>query len=295
MKLGLLAFDLGDSYDITDIVTYAMKAEESNFTRFWLGEHYSKNLWCNPEPLLPVILGMTEDIKVGAAGILLKLHSSYRVALNFKLLNSFFPNRVDLGLAKGTIIPTVTDHLYDAESIKPTPVDQKIQNIFSYYSDETSFEEKEVFIPPIKYPVPNVWILSISYRTLDLCIQHQCGYSRSLFHSSSNLDFSKDEILKFKESYFKKHGEEPKINIAFSGLIGSSMEDAKKRFSKSAYTNSSVVVPNIIGCKNYFQDKLMSMYEDYGVDEFVFLDLSPTFENKMKNVEILGEIISQQA
>ena len=90
---------------IQDIIEYAVHADELNFSRFWLTEHHDddKDLpYGSPEMLIALIVGMTERIKVGAAGVLAKIHEPYFTASNFKFLNNLFSNRIDLGLAKSS-------------------------------------------------------------------------------------------------------------------------------------------------------------------------------------------------
>ena len=112
IKIGLLDFGIRDNkknsglQSLYDVVDYAVRADELGFNRFWMAEKYNFDYyagWSNPEVLVPVIAGMTEQIRVGMAGILLPFHSPFRVSLNFKLLNNLFSNRIDLGLAKGLV------------------------------------------------------------------------------------------------------------------------------------------------------------------------------------------------
>lgn len=110
ITLGLLEFGYHQKNTnslsvIQDVIDYVVKADELGFSRVWLTEHhnfYRTSPWSNPEMLLPVLLGSTERIRIGMAGILINYHSPYRVALNFKLLANLYPRRVDLGLANGT-------------------------------------------------------------------------------------------------------------------------------------------------------------------------------------------------
>ncbi len=104
----------------------------------------------------------------------------------------------------------------------------------------------------------------------------------------------KEEFLKFEESYYKKHSKKPIVNIAFSGILGSSVKDAQKRYEQSSYAKNDFIKPNLLGCKNYFQDKLLVFQEEFGVNEFIFLDLSPTFKNKLEGVEILGNLFQEE-
>ncbi|MEL6654219.1 MAG: LLM class flavin-dependent oxidoreductase [Bacteroidota bacterium] len=138
MKIGLLTFEIGmERNDAMQLFEYAQIADELGFSRFWLGEHYDDplNYWSNPEPLLPLLLGHTERINVGTAGILIRLHSPFRVATNFRLLNSMFMGRVDLGLAGGYAKDPVVEALTGKEVADFLAQDryQHTQEVISFY------------------------------------------------------------------------------------------------------------------------------------------------------------------
>src|SRR5262245_37551735 len=83
-------------------LTLAARGDELGYSRFWLAEHHSAgHAQSCPEVLLALIASMTSRIRVGSAGILLAYHSPYRIAQCFRVLESLFPGRIDLGLARG--------------------------------------------------------------------------------------------------------------------------------------------------------------------------------------------------
>src|SRR5688500_2986679 len=61
--------------------------ESLGFSRFWLGEHYSQACaWRNPEILIALLCAATDTIRIGVAGVLVKLYPSLLIAQNYKLL-----------------------------------------------------------------------------------------------------------------------------------------------------------------------------------------------------------------
>lgn len=292
MKFGILSFDMGESHDVTDIVKYGIKAEEAGLGKFWLGEHYGQILWSNPEPLIPVILGMTETITVGIAGILIDLHSAYRVALSFKLMNSLFPGRVDLGIAKGSTTEEYKNLMYDHKNGTSNTIIEKIDNLFHFFENEEKFVKDGITIPPSNYPNPNLWMLGLSYNSINFSLDHKCGFSRSLFHSSAIKTPLKLELLSFTEKFNILHSEQPKINVAISGVIGKSTKDAKYQFEKSVWNGNEFIIPNFLGDRYEFEDYIYKLQDEFGVNEIIFLDLSPTIRNKFDSLEVFNSIIS---
>ena len=290
MKFGILSFDVANKHSITSVIEHAVKVEEAGLTRFWLGEHYGATMWANPEPLIPIILGMTERINVGAAGILLNLHSSYRVACSFKLMNSMFPGRVDLGIAKGSSTDEFLTLLHDFQSGVPNNTQKKVEDLFSFFNNEDEYFEKGITVPPYKYPAPNLWMLGLSYNGLRDSLEYNANFSRSLFHNVSKHDTMTEELKQFTDQYGEKYGKKPKVNIAIAGIVGDSEKDAKDLHSQSMWGKNSFIHPNILSCKDKFTDYVLQLNHDYEVNEIIFLDLSPTLENKFQTIELLSEI-----
>lgn len=290
MKFGILSFDIANKHSITSVIEHAVKVEEAGLSRFWLGEHYGATMWANPEPLIPIILGMTERINVGSAGILMNLHSSYRVACSFKLMNSLFPGRVDLGVAKGSATEDILELMHDIQSGMANNTHKKVEDLFSFFNNEEEYFAKGITVPPYKYPAPNLWLLGLSYSGLKDALKYKSNFSRSLFHNVSNREPLNEELKAYTDQYGEKFGEKPKVNIAVSGVVGKSEIDAKNQHARSMWGKNTFILPNILAGKDKFTDYILQLNENYDVEEIIFLDLSPTLENKFETVELLGEI-----
>ena len=107
MRLGILDFcllreGLKPFHSLHESLLLAQEAERLGYSRFWMAEHHEL-LYAQqaPELMVPLVAGSTERIRVGVAGMLLKLHSPLRVAKAFRLLESVFPGRIDLGVGGG--------------------------------------------------------------------------------------------------------------------------------------------------------------------------------------------------
>ena len=87
---------------IKDSVELAQYSDQIGLKRFWLAEHHGSNSFagCSPEILIPRIASSTKNIRVGSGGVMLMHYSPYKVAENFRLLESMFPRRIDLGLGR---------------------------------------------------------------------------------------------------------------------------------------------------------------------------------------------------
>ena len=87
---------------INDTLNLSKVAEELGYYRFWISEHHNHPtiIGTAPEVLMAAIAAKTNKIRIGSAGIMLPHYSSFKVAEQFRVLNSLAPNRIDLGLGR---------------------------------------------------------------------------------------------------------------------------------------------------------------------------------------------------
>src|SRR5690625_6854169 len=80
----------------------AQHVEELGYNRYWLAEHH--NMPGIASSATVVIMGQianaTDRIRVGSGGIMLPNHAPLVVAEQIGTLESFFPDRIDLGLGR---------------------------------------------------------------------------------------------------------------------------------------------------------------------------------------------------
>ena len=87
---------------IADTLRLARAAERLGYARYWLAEHHnSSGLACAaPEVLIPRVASVTSRIRVGSGGVMLPHYAPLKVAEQFRMLETMFPGRIDLGLGR---------------------------------------------------------------------------------------------------------------------------------------------------------------------------------------------------
>src|SRR2546430_2670569 len=72
------------------------------YHRYWLAEHHSTPGLggSSPEVLIGQVAARTSRIRVGAGGVMLQHASALKVAETFRVLETLFPGRIDLGLGR---------------------------------------------------------------------------------------------------------------------------------------------------------------------------------------------------
>lgn len=93
---GSAAQSLRNSLDL------ARLADALGYTRYWVAEHHNMPSIASsaPEIMIGQIAAATERIRVGSGGVMLPNHAPLTVAERFKMLEAFYPGRIDLGLGR---------------------------------------------------------------------------------------------------------------------------------------------------------------------------------------------------
>lgn len=88
---------------ISAVIDTAIAADRLGYCRFWLSEHHQIPAMSTPAPAVVAsrVAAATENIRVGAGGIMLPNYSPLATAETFASLNAMFPGRIDLGLGRG--------------------------------------------------------------------------------------------------------------------------------------------------------------------------------------------------
>lgn len=300
-KISLSILEFGYRHDtysqdaILEIVEYARNADQAGFSRIWLGEHHSqmnKSCWSSPEMMIPILLGSTDRINVGTGGTLINYYSPYEKATNYKFLANLYPGRVDLGFANGSTNITVAKALFNRRIRKyPDNFLSNIKWIAEAYMNEELLQGQGVLIPPYGGDVPDLYLLSSSgFKNLDMAIKCKLNYSKSMFHSTLNIDFEKDNIERFRDNFYKANGVLPKINMCFMGICNAN--DAKAIKSAKEYMKAHIGGPlynEIVGGPSKFFDQLNEYSLKFGVDEFLLFDCSLSNEEKIEAVHLLSD------
>src|SRR5213083_492855 len=93
---GNVADALHETLDLAEL------CDRLGYRRYWLAEHHStKGLaGSSPEVLIGQVAARTSRIRVGSGGVMLQHYSSLKVAESFRVLETLFPGRIDLGVGR---------------------------------------------------------------------------------------------------------------------------------------------------------------------------------------------------
>jgi luciferase family oxidoreductase group 1 len=87
---------------LQESIELARLTDKLGFYRYWVAEHHASDALagCSPEVLLGRLGAETQHLRIGSGGVMLPHYSPYKVAENFKILQTLYPDRVDLGIGR---------------------------------------------------------------------------------------------------------------------------------------------------------------------------------------------------
>lgn len=109
MVIPLSALDLvpvsegmSSSQAVQHSLELARELDRLDYGRVWYAEHHNMPAIASTTPAMLIALAaqQTTKIRVGAGGVMLPNHAPLLVAEQFKLLESLYPGRIDLGLGR---------------------------------------------------------------------------------------------------------------------------------------------------------------------------------------------------
>ena len=86
---------------IAETIELAALCDQLGYHRYWLAEHHGTSLAsATPEILIARVAAETERIRVGSGGVMLTHYAPLKVAEQFRMLETLYPGRIDLGVGR---------------------------------------------------------------------------------------------------------------------------------------------------------------------------------------------------
>jgi luciferase family oxidoreductase group 1 len=171
---------------LQETIKLAQLTDELGYHRYWVAEHHASDALagCSPEVLLGRLGVETTQIRIGSGGIMLPHYSPYKVAENFKLLQTLYPDRVDLGIgrAPGTDPFTAAAIRYGSR-VGPEHFPNMVLDLQALLNDTdpaTPGMQNARAFPKVKTP-PELWMLGSSEDSCGLAASMGLPYNFAYF------------------------------------------------------------------------------------------------------------------
>jgi len=291
LRLGLL--DFGDllpgvspKETVHNSIRAAILAEQLGYSRYWAGEHHSlADAWGCPEIVLALLAANTKTIRIGTGAILLPIHSPFRIAEDFSLLENLFPGRIDLGVGRGSpafppnIPPLVDGKPEISHKDKLSLLCMLLLNALP--ADHPYFGARAI---PTPAKAPEVWLLAATFQGAMLAAALGLPLGLSIFHVGSK---DEPELIGAYRRAFKpsRLAEKPKWLVAVAGTCCASEAEAAAAIAQH---DNPWFVPKVCGSPQHCKEKFWDFARRYQTEEIMFYDVAKQAADREKSCKLLA-------
>ena len=299
----------------------AKYCDSLGLNRFWLAEHHGSTSFagCSPEILIPSLAAQTESNRVGSGGVMLMHYSPYKVAENFRLLESLFPNRIDLGLgrAPGSDAYQAGALAYGSKTTGPEFFTTKMNDLKSFLEGSVSSTEsfESVNVTPGLGKLPEVWLLVSSRQGAEYAAHFGLPMSLAYFIDPSCIDLAEVYRDNFQPSIFS---DEPKISVGVFSICADTDKEAEElSLSAAAWRqnsqkgifgafptlaeakssiNGDLVGTNdnrtFVGSPQTVRQKLQTLLDRVNPEELKIITICEPFSSRVRSYDLINQSFS---
>ncbi|NJN51535.1 MAG: LLM class flavin-dependent oxidoreductase [Gammaproteobacteria bacterium] len=152
---------------LRETIELAVITERLGYHRYWVAEHHGSQSFAgsSPEILIGQIAAHTSTMRVGSGGVMLMHYSPLKVAENFRVLETLYPNRIDLGVGRAPGSDGITAMaLAYGSKIGPEYFPAKLADLRAFVRGEPPYTEAlaAVRVTPVPSSAPELWMLASS-------------------------------------------------------------------------------------------------------------------------------------
>src|SRR3989475_2035070 len=171
---------------IQETLALARATDRLGYHRYWLAEHHSTPALAGPSPevLIPQVAAATTGIRVGSGGVMLQHYSALKVAESFRVLETLYPGRIDLGIGRAPGSDQLTaSALVSGDMPRVDDFPQKIADMLGFLSGTLPPEHPfaHVLAMPTGPTAPEVWLLGSSDQSAAMAAHFGTAFSFAHF------------------------------------------------------------------------------------------------------------------
>ncbi len=306
---------------LAETIETARLGERLGYHRFWVSEHHNSTMIAGsaPELLMVRLAGETQAIRIGSGGIMMPNHSALKVAENFRLLETLFPGRIDLGLGRAPGGDRVTAALLNpSNTFSEESYVTQLRHLQAYFRDEAATSYGPLLAVPQSPGIPSQWILSSSVGgSALLAAEYGLGLVIARFiNGNAGPEIAAQYRRAFRPSDTL---EAPRVLLAISVLCADTDEKAAQLRKLSDYTllkfergqfepmdryeaiadlefspeekariaaNSGRIVS---GTPEQVKEQLTALAAAYDTDEIIVTTMTHSREDRLRSFELLAE------
>lgn len=202
--------------------------DASGYLRFWATEHHSPHQSASPTLTAALAAAMTGRLRIGTAGVLLNYACPAQVAEDFRLLELYFPGRIDLGIA-GARAPS-GEALYLDGRPAPTPASYaaKVRTLVELVRGTHA-----VAVGPRGATQPPLWLCGTSRSSAELAGSLGMSYAFHRYVAGSSAA-AHDAIAAYRDAFRSSDGSAPYAMVACYGACAETHDGAVRQWAAAA-------------------------------------------------------------
>ena len=307
---------------ILETVELAQLADRLGYSRFWVSEHHNTNTLAGstPEVLIAHLGSQTQRIRLGSGGVMLPHYSALKVAENFRMLETLFPGRIDLGMGRAPGGDRLTAHaLNPSNTFSEQDFVEQLMDLQAFLRDDRVADtiHQQVMAIPQAPGVPELWLLSSSGQSGLFAAHLGMAFSFAQFINGHGGP----QAVRTYRQRFRPSAElaAPLANVAVFVLCADTEEKARDlraamdlqllRFGKGergtfpskeevrsyqfSTQDQAHLVQNrgrvVSGTPEQVHAQLTKIAADFEVDEVTAVTITADFDDRRRSYELLAE------
>lgn len=310
---------------LRESIELAVLVEKWGYERYWVAEHHNIRNFAgaSPELLIGQIAARTSKIRVGSGGVMLSHYSALKVAENFRVLESLFPGRIDLGIgrAPGSDQLTAAALAYPGRIRDIAHFPRQVLDVLGYLTD--NMEEGHIFSDvhagPGECTAPDIWLLGSRYESAFMAADLGLPFAYAHFFGI-RIEDGPAIVRAYKERFQPSQFlQEPKVNVSVHVLCAETKEEAERlatsrnvarilslkgmasgiptvedalryNFSPLELAHTAEQRSRCVdGDPEYVKSKLEALAEEYGTADLGIVTVCYGFEERARSYELVAQ------
>lgn len=309
---------------LRETIELAVITERLGYHRYWVAEHHGSASFAgsSPEILIGQIAARTSRIRVGSGGVMLMHYSPLKVAENFRLLETLFPDRIDVGIGRAPGSDGITSvALAYGSNIGIEYFPAKLADLRAFLRGDPPPTEAlaSVRATPIPEGVPELWMLGSTEDGARLAAHFGLPFSCAHFISPHTAEAS----CAIYREHFRPSvtASEPRINLGVFVLCADTdavVQDLAAcrdvwrlrvergefgPFPTVAEARAYEMTPaerervsdrrqhQILGTPEVVKDQLLDLAKRCGAEELIVVSITPDFASRVRCYELLAQMM----
>ena len=274
------------------------------YHRFWATEHHAPTQSASPIVATAIAAGLSSRMRVGTAGVMIQAHSPLRVAEDMRLLDTLYPDRVDLGVIRhtprGLALPGLLDGRTAPDESAYEERVAELARLIRRQSRRGHLHGSRVGPVSRRRTRPQLWLCGTRSSTARLAgrlgmgfaFHHQINQSRPTPHDGRAV------LTAYRDAFVPDdRGSAPRGVVACYGQCADTEADAHAQWidyaaaqrDKTTASDSAKDAATFLGAPDQCREQLLELRHRYAADELALQTCARPLDARLHGYELLAD------